>query len=126
MLKHEVCTAILNVETLKWTRLSNDGRGEDVTEHIQANVYSDNEKEDLYFMTGTVGYGRQDRRIPYKGMYRLKPGYSGWIKLDNGIQSQMGIIPVPVSLYKNNDWPKLDLNDLEPPSNYIVLTVNIQ
>ena len=38
MIKQRPCTAILNMETLKWKCLNNDGRGEDVTERVEANV----------------------------------------------------------------------------------------
>ena len=107
------CTAILNMESLQWSRLLNDRRGAEVNEHVDAHLISDETLKHVFFLGGTIDYGWQAMRRPFKNIYRLDD-HTGWIKLEAKLSAIFGIIPIPLDFYWTNNWAMLDTNELTP------------
>ena len=110
----KACTAILNMETFEWNSLTNDGRGPEVTEEVDAHVISDEKLDYIFYLGGTIGYEFVKSRTPFKSVYRFD--YSGWVKLESSFSALNGEIPVPLKFYWTNNWAKLDANQLSSRS----------
>lgn len=109
------CTAILNMDSNQWSRLPNDGRGQEVNEEVDAHIISDEKFEHVFILGGTIGYGLMRRRKPFRSIYRLNKN-QGWIKLESQLSAIHGVIPVPLYFYQTNNWANLDANKLTPRS----------
>lgn len=105
-----LCTAILNLETLTWSKLTNK-KYEQLDEFIEVRAISDDKKEKVYFIGGQNT--TDPNRWPVAPLaYRLDVDALEWKKLKYSTSSKYSVQTIPLEYYWSNNWPNLDVYQL--------------
>ena len=133
--KNESCTAILNLDTLKWSKLAQKGP-------LNINwlsffyLISDAEKKHIFLLGGgeTDPYFMGTQEFPNKYMV-YEPNYqvqlldgNEWRVLPRNISQKIDfpIATIPLDFFYNNNFPKIEFNDLTPNRELNVDTFIVQ
>ena len=118
--RHEPCTAILNLDTLHWSKLQQKGPFI-YNKFRNFFLISDEKKENIFLLGGGLFPGGQYSEIykdlnPSLDVQRLDG--NGWHHLP-GSNIEYGIkwpiATVPLDFYWKNNWPKIDFSKINPP-----------
>ena len=109
---NSTCTAILDMQTFEWRKLTKDGRGSEFLSRYKPEIVTDDKLENIYLLGGTSTYERPKLRKPFTRIYRLPPGDGGWKLLEGYFEAPIGLISIPINVYHTKRWEKLDMSQL--------------
>ena len=118
--KNESCTAILDLDTLKWSKLAQKGPL-NIDEMSFFFLISDDRKEHIFLLGGGQAKRNFVQYIYYK-FTKYEPNYQvqlldgdEWKVLAGSNISQRisyPIVTVPLDFYHNNNFPQVDVKNL--------------
>ena len=117
--KNESCTAILDLDTLSWSKL--EQKGPFIDERRFFFLIADDNQENIFLLGG--GIQSHDHLYftklsdPVLNVQRLDK--NGWhILYGSNMKYYLQLAPpkVPLDFYWNNDWPTVDFSKMKPYS----------